>query len=99
MGILNLVVSQEFPTAVSEEFPTTATHDAFRGMPNSYNWVEQAAENVQKEGLVLALTLCATKTFTNNENLWKYAELAKNIGNNIGISFFMKFLSAFLLFC
>ena len=57
-----------------------ATHDAFRGMPNSYNWVEQAAENVQKEGLVLALTLCATKTFTNNENLWKYAELAKKIG-------------------
>ena len=57
-----------------------AAHDAFRGMPNSYNWVEQAVANVQKEGLVLALTLCATRTFTNNENLWKYAELAKKLG-------------------
>ena len=56
------------------------THDAFRGMPNSYNWVERGAANIQKEGLVLALTLCATKTFTNNENLWKYAELAKFFG-------------------
>tara|TARA_Y100000768_G_scaffold333173_1_gene273124 strand:+ start:1372 stop:2601 length:1230 start_codon:yes stop_codon:yes gene_type:complete len=55
-------------------------HDTFRGMPGSYTWVEKACENTKKEGLVLALTLCATKAFTSKKNLWKYADYAKKLG-------------------
>ena len=57
-------------------------HDTFRGMPGSYTWVEKACENTKKEGLVLALTLCATKAFTSKKNLWKYADFAKKLGAN-----------------
>lgn len=55
-------------------------HDAFRGLPNSYQWVEQASANVREVDLVLALTLCATKSFVTEENLWKYADLARKLG-------------------
>jgi len=57
-------------------------HDTFRGMPGSYTWIEKACKNIINEGLVLALTLCATKAFTSEKNLWKYAELAKKLGAN-----------------
>ena len=57
-------------------------HDTFRGMPGSYTWIEKACKNIINEGLVLALTLCATKVFTSEKNLWKYAELAKKLGAN-----------------
>lgn len=55
-------------------------HDTFRGMPGSYAWIEKACTNVKSEGLVLALTLCATKAFTSEKNLWMYADLAKKLG-------------------
>ena len=57
-------------------------HDTFRGMPGSYAWVEKACKNTKEEGLVLALTLCATKAFTSKKNLWKYADFAKKLGAN-----------------
>ena len=55
-------------------------HNAFRGLPNSYQWVEQASANVRKVDLVLGLTLCATKSFVTEENLWRYADLARKLG-------------------
>ncbi len=55
-------------------------HNAFRGLPNSYKWVEQASANVRKVDLVLGLTLCATKSFVTKENLLRYADLTKKLG-------------------
>ena len=55
-------------------------HNAFRGLPNSYQWVEQASANVRKVDLVLGLTLCATKSFVTEENLWRYADLTRQLG-------------------
>ena len=55
-------------------------HDTFRGMPGSYAWIEKACTNIKSEGLVLAITLCATKAFISKKNLWMYAELAKKLG-------------------
>ena len=57
-------------------------HDSFRGTPGSFAWVEKACKNTKEEGLVLALTLCATKAFTSKKNLWKYADFAKKLGAN-----------------
>ena len=54
-------------------------HDTFRGMPGSYAWIEKACTNIKSEGLVLAITLCATKAFTSEKNLWMYADLAKKL--------------------
>jgi len=41
----------------------SAAHNAFRGLPNSFQEVAKSAENVLKADLVLGLTLCATKLF------------------------------------
>lgn len=55
-------------------------HDDFRGLPGSFQWVVKAAMNVRKADLVLGLTLCAIKSFVSEENLWRYAEIARQLG-------------------
>jgi MoaA/NifB/PqqE/SkfB family radical SAM enzyme len=55
-------------------------HDAFRGRAGSFHRVRQAARNVREAGLVLCLTLCATRDFTSARNLERYARLAGELG-------------------
>ncbi len=55
-------------------------HNTFRGKKNAFEWVEKAVANARKEKLVVCLSLCATNEFINKENLFQYAELAKNWG-------------------
>ncbi|AHM59057.1 putative Fe-S oxidoreductase [Flammeovirgaceae bacterium 311] len=51
-----------------------------RGYKHAYGWVLKAAECIRKAKLVLCLNLNATKGFVTEENLYKYARLAKKIG-------------------
>ncbi len=60
-----------------------AQHNQFRGNDESYNWVMKAARNVVQADLQLCLSLCATREFTTLENLWRYAELSREL--NAGI--------------
>ncbi|MFM2145408.1 MAG: hypothetical protein RL732_244 [Bacteroidota bacterium] len=55
-------------------------HDAFRGVPGSYERVMEAARNVTENGMVLGFSCCATKEFISRENLLAYAELARSAG-------------------
>ena len=54
-------------------------HNNFRNHSNSFQWVEEAVENSRNAGLLVSLSLCATREFTTRDNLNKYAELAKNL--------------------
>ena len=55
-------------------------HNNFRNNPKSFEWVLKAVENCKKAGIMVSLSLCATREFVNEENLEKYGELAKKIG-------------------
>jgi MoaA/NifB/PqqE/SkfB family radical SAM enzyme len=55
-------------------------HNEFRGFAGAYEWVEQAAANARNAGLLISLSLCATRSFTTEENLMAYAQLAQKLG-------------------
>ncbi|WP_167616750.1 radical SAM/SPASM domain-containing protein [Maribellus sediminis] len=55
-------------------------HNRFRNNPRSFEWVLKAVENCRKAGILVSLSMCATREFTSKENLEKYIQLAKNIG-------------------
>jgi MoaA/NifB/PqqE/SkfB family radical SAM enzyme len=57
-------------------------HNNFRNNPKSFEWVKKAVENCKKAGILVSLSLCATREFTSEENLKKYIHLAKNIGTH-----------------
>ncbi len=55
-------------------------HDAFRGKKNAFEWAQKAVAHAKAQGLVVCLSLCATKGFISVTNLGQYAELAKSWG-------------------
>ena len=57
-------------------------HNSFRNNPKSYYWVMEAIHNCRNAGILISLSLCATREFVTVENLKKYALLAKSMGVN-----------------
>ncbi len=55
-------------------------HNQFRGHKKAFQWVIDGAINAKKAGLVVTLSLCATRAFTTRENLKQYMELARRLG-------------------
>jgi MoaA/NifB/PqqE/SkfB family radical SAM enzyme len=55
-------------------------HDAFRGVDGAYAWVDRAASHARRAGLLVCLTLCATRAFVSAENLEAYARTAGSLG-------------------
>jgi MoaA/NifB/PqqE/SkfB family radical SAM enzyme len=56
-------------------------HDAFRGRPGTFRGALAAAGMARAAGLDLALSLCPTRAFmAREENLWRYAALARDLG-------------------
>ncbi len=55
-------------------------HNNFRGFRDSYAWVTEAAANCKKTGLLLALSLCATKEYVSEDNINSYLSLAVSLG-------------------
>ncbi len=45
------------------------SHNNFRNNRNSFDWVKKAVENCRNAGILVALSLCATREFTTRENL------------------------------
>ena len=55
-------------------------HNRFRGSPHAFAQAEAAAAAARAQGLILGLSLCATRTFATRENLRAYADLGKRWG-------------------
>ena len=57
-----------------------AEHDRFRGAPGAFNGVRHAAGQARAAGLLIALSLCPTRSFVTAENLRRYGETARELG-------------------
>ncbi|MCA8830706.1 radical SAM protein [Hymenobacter pini] len=66
--------------SISLDHHDAARHNAFRGSPEAFQRAIQAAVYAHQVGLVVALTVCATREFTTAENLLAYARLARQLG-------------------
>lgn len=55
-------------------------HNQFRGSSKSFMWAQQAVRNAISAKLITTISVCATRTFISNENLFSYAEMAKQMG-------------------
>ncbi|MDX2415212.1 MAG: radical SAM protein [Bacteroidales bacterium] len=54
-------------------------HNKFRGNDEAFSWAKRAILNCKNEGLLISISLCATKEFTTEENLAKFLELSKKM--------------------
>lgn len=52
-------------------------HNAFRNHQQSFYWTKEAAANCRRAGLAVSLSLCAARSFVNQENLDRYLALSK----------------------
>lgn len=66
--------------ALSLDHWDASAHDRFRGLPGSFDAVGRAGSHAHDAGLLVALSLCPTRTFVTEENLDRYAETARSIG-------------------
>jgi len=55
-------------------------HNSFRNNAKSFAMATEAVRNCLDAGIIPSLSLCATREFVTEENLMKYAALAKNMG-------------------
>ncbi|HEX7584635.1 MAG TPA: radical SAM protein, partial [Prolixibacteraceae bacterium] len=55
-------------------------HNNFRNNEKSFSMVTEAIRNCRNAGIMVSLSLCATREFVSEENLMKYATLAKDLG-------------------
>jgi MoaA/NifB/PqqE/SkfB family radical SAM enzyme len=55
-------------------------HNGFRGHDKSFYWVQEAAKNCLKAGIIICLSLCPVKDFVTEDNLSRYYLLAKSLG-------------------
>jgi MoaA/NifB/PqqE/SkfB family radical SAM enzyme len=55
-------------------------HNEFRNNDKAFLWAQQAALNCYREGILVSLSLCATREFTTVENLNRYLDLARRWG-------------------
>jgi MoaA/NifB/PqqE/SkfB family radical SAM enzyme len=62
--------------SISLDHYRESKHNEFRKYEKAFFWAQQAAQNSKKAGLVVALSLCATRDFTTRINLKSYANLA-----------------------
>lgn len=65
---------------VSLDHHEAQMHNKFRGNSKAYKWAINAVANAHNSGLVTALSLCATKSFVQGNNLPRYMDLAKELG-------------------
>jgi MoaA/NifB/PqqE/SkfB family radical SAM enzyme len=66
--------------AISLDHWDAAAHDRFRGTPGAFDGVRRAAADARAAGLVVALSLCPTRSFVTAANLDRYGDTARAIG-------------------
>ncbi|MBT7616207.1 MAG: radical SAM protein [Calditrichaeota bacterium] len=55
-------------------------HNDMRGSEQAFDWAMDAAKNTRAVDLMLYFSLCATRSFVTEENIWKYLELTSSLG-------------------
>ncbi|UCE93679.1 MAG: radical SAM protein [Flavobacteriaceae bacterium] len=65
---------------VSLDHHEAEKHNTFRGNSNAYQWAIDAVSGSREAGLVTALSLCATRSYIQGNNLPNYMDLAKDLG-------------------
>lgn len=55
-------------------------HNKFRRSEKAYDWAIEGGKNAVNNGLVLTFTICLTRDFCTEENLYSYLQLAKDTG-------------------
>jgi MoaA/NifB/PqqE/SkfB family radical SAM enzyme len=66
--------------AVSVDHWEAAAHDRFRGLNGAFEGAMNAAREARAAGLVTAFSLVPVRGFCTAENLWRYAEMARDQG-------------------
>ncbi len=66
--------------ALSLDHWDASAHDRFRGTPGSFDAVERASAQARAAGLLVALSLCPTRSFVTALNLQRYGESARSLG-------------------
>ena len=66
--------------AVSIDHYIPEMHDGFRGKKGSFSDAVNAVRNAREAGLVLALSVCATREFIDGGHLIQYMDFARNLG-------------------
>ncbi len=66
--------------SISLDHHDPESHNAFRGYPDSFEWVKKAVANAIEAKLVVTLSVCTVRSFCTDENLMQYANLAKKLG-------------------
>jgi len=66
--------------ALSLDHWDASSHDQFRGTPGAFESARRAATHARQAGLLMALSLCPTRSFVNEENLEGYATTARAFG-------------------
>jgi MoaA/NifB/PqqE/SkfB family radical SAM enzyme len=64
---------------VSLDHWDSAEHDAFRGVPGTFHRAVMGTSHAAAAGLVVALSLTATRGFVSADNLERYAVLARRL--------------------
>jgi MoaA/NifB/PqqE/SkfB family radical SAM enzyme len=57
-----------------------AAHNVFRGSSGAFENAMHAAKNAHAAKLITAFSVCVTRSFVTEENLMRYARLAKDCG-------------------
>jgi MoaA/NifB/PqqE/SkfB family radical SAM enzyme len=65
---------------ISLDHVDPAKHDRFRGVPGTFARAVAGARNAREAGLLVALSLTATRDFVTADNLERYATLARDLG-------------------
>ncbi len=65
---------------VSLDHVDPAKHDRFRGVAGTFARAVSGARHAREAGLLVALSLTATREFVTTENLERYAALARGLG-------------------
>jgi len=66
--------------AISLDHWDAEAHDRFRGTPGAFDAVRRAADAARSAGLIVALSLCPTRSFVTAANLERYGDTAKALG-------------------
>lgn len=54
-------------------------HNKFRGSDKAFEWVIEAVHSALENNLIVALSVCITRSFATEENLLNYMDLAKKL--------------------
>lgn len=66
--------------SISLDHHIPEVHDRFRGFTGAFDWVIEAVKNSHDARLAVCLSLCVTRDYVSQDNLFHYASLSRSLG-------------------